>query len=361
MNTATLGHRHTIRLGFVPLSDCAPIVVAQKLDLGRRYGLHLDLQKQASWASIRDKLLDGRLDAAHALYGLVYGIELGLGSPASAMAILLTLNRNGQGISLSSALIGELESGATLAQIAGERPLVFAHTFPTGTHAMWLYYWLAAQGIDPLRGVRSVVIPPPQMSEALAAGLLDGFSAGQPWHAVAAARALGRLWVHSSEIWPDHPEKVLACRRAWVDEDPVRAEALTAVLLEACRWLEAPGHRAQAADWLAEEGYLGVPSELINAQWQGRADLAGNQALEMSFFDGGAANYPYPSDGLWFLEQFQRWGMLPGTHDLPAVVAAVQQRELYARAAQQLGVAVADAASRRSTLIDGARWPRAAG
>lgn len=342
-----------IRLGFVPLSDCAPLVVAQKLDLGAPYGLELDLQKQASWASIRDKLIDGRLDAAHCLYGMVYGMELGLGSPAEAMAVLIALNRNGQGITLSTALSDEIAAGASLATIAKSRQLVFAHTFPTGTHAMWLYYWLAAQGIDPLHDVKMVVIPPPQMSEALACGLLDGFCAGQPWHAVAAARGLGRLCAHSSEIWPGHPEKVLACRRAWIAEDPARATDLCRIMLEACRWLQTPAHRSQAAHWLAEEGYLGVPGELIDAQWQGQ--LPGGP-LEASFFEDGAVNYPYLSDGLWFLTQFQRWGMTETDPAAAERVRAVQQTALYTAAAQSLGVAVPTEPDRRSVLIDGIAW-----
>ncbi|WP_417068197.1 CmpA/NrtA family ABC transporter substrate-binding protein [Niveibacterium terrae] len=342
-----------IRLGFVPLSDCAPLVVARKLDLGARYGLELDLQKQASWTSIRDKLIDGRLDAAHCLYGMVYGMDLGLGSPAEAMAVLIALNRNGQGITLSCPLSDEIAAGASLAEIAKRRQLVFAHTFPTGTHAMWLHYWLAAQRINPLRDVRMVVIPPPQMSEALASGLLDGFCAGQPWHAVAAARGLGRLCAHSSEIWPDHPEKVLACRRSWIDEDPARATDLCRVLLEACRWLQTPVHRSQAAHWLAEEGYLGVPGELIDAQWQ---SLLPGGPLEASFFADGAVNYPYLSDGLWFLSQFQRWGMVEADPAALERVRAVQQTELYTTAARSLGIAVPTAANRHSVLIDGVPW-----
>lgn len=348
--------RHRIRLGFVPLSDCAPLVVAQKLDLGRRYGLELDLQKQASWASIRDKLIDGRLDAAHCLYGMVYGMELGLGNPPEAMAVLIALNRNGQGITLSSALSEELAAGAALKEIAKTRPLVFAHTFPTGTHALWLYYWLAAQGIHPLRDVKTIVIPPPQMSEALACGLLDGFCAGQPWHAVAAAHGLGRLCAHSSEVWPAHPEKVLASRRAWVEQDPARATDLCRVMLEACRWLQSPEHRTQAAHWLAEEGYLGVPGELIDAQWQGRQDFAGNHPLEVSFFEQGQVNFPYLSDGLWFLSQFLRWGMIEKTTDLSALAARVQQTRIYSEAASSLGIALPESDNRSSRLIDGVTW-----
>ncbi|MBV8635059.1 MAG: ABC transporter substrate-binding protein, partial [Burkholderiaceae bacterium] len=138
-----------LRLGFMPLTDCAPLVVAEMLDLGKPYGLKLELRRQASWAAVRDKLLSGELDAAHALYGLVYGVQLGLGGPQADMSILMTINRNGQAITLSNRLFDLMAQGTPLAQIAttlGRKP-VFAQTFPTGTHAMWLNYWLAARGI----------------------------------------------------------------------------------------------------------------------------------------------------------------------------------------------------------------------
>jgi ABC-type nitrate/sulfonate/bicarbonate transport system substrate-binding protein len=131
---------HTLNLGFVALTDCAALVVAHKLGLDRELGLQFCLQRQPSWSAVRDKLSSGQLDAAHALYGLVYGMQLGLGSPPCDMAILMTLNQNGQGISLAPHLAQQYHQGVSLSQISQQlgRPLVLAHTFPTGTHAMWL-------------------------------------------------------------------------------------------------------------------------------------------------------------------------------------------------------------------------------
>jgi nitrate/nitrite transport system substrate-binding protein len=358
MSSSSSSPSRTVRLGFVSLSDCAPLVVACKLGLGRRYGLELELQRQPSWAAIRDKLLSGELDAAQALYGMVYGVQLGIGGPQADMAILLTLNQNGQAITLSSALHAQLAAGATLAGIvrARPRPLVLAHTFPTGTHAMWLYYWLACQGIDPLNEVRCVVIPPPQMVGALAEGALDGFSAGQPWHAVAHARGLGAIEAHSSEIWPGHPEKVLACRRSLVESQPQLAQQLCAIMLEACRWLADPAHREQAAYWLSAEEYLGLPAALINAQWQGAAIHAAGYALEIDFYDDGRVNYPYLSDGLWFLTQFLRWGMVRDDADLQDLVRDVNQTAIYRAAARSLDIPLPASAWRDSVLMDGTPW-----
>ncbi|MCW3481325.1 ABC transporter substrate-binding protein [Neisseriaceae bacterium JH1-16] len=343
-----------LRLGYVPLSDCAPLVVAQRLGLGERYGIEIELHRQPSWAAVRDKLISGELDAAHALYGLVYGVELGLGGPQAPMAVLMTLNHNGQAITLSDRLARQLASGRTLRELVAEapRPLVFAQTFPTGTHAMWLYYWLAAQGIHPLTDVKSVVIPPPQMSEALAAGLLDGFCAGEPWHAVAEAEGVGRTVVASGAIWPDHPEKVLACRRDFVTRYPRTARALTMTLLDACRWLDEPTHRFDAAGWLSGPTCIGRARSLILPRLLGGNGLPG---APLRFFDDGAVNYPYRSDGLWFLSQYRRWGLLRGSADLPAIAAAINQTALYREAATALGIAVPDD-ERSCVLIDGVSW-----
>lgn len=156
----------TVRVGFIPLTDCAPLIIAALKGFDKKYGITLVPTKEASWAAVRDKLVSGELDAAHVLYGLLYGLELGIASKPQPMANLMTLNQNGQAITLSTALQekGITDAGGLKNMIAGQAPgtYTFAHTFPTGTHAMWLYYWLASAGIDPFSDVRMVVVPPPQ-------------------------------------------------------------------------------------------------------------------------------------------------------------------------------------------------------
>jgi two-component system, oxyanion-binding sensor len=343
----------TVKLGFVPLTDCAPLLVAHRLGLDRVHGLDFRLRRQPSWAAVRDKLITGRLDAAQALYGLVYGVQLGLGGPQCDMAILMTLNQNGQGISLAPALAEQYRRGDSLVEIGRRlgRPLVLAHTFPTGTHAMWLYYWLAAQGVHPLRQAKCVVIPPPQMSQAMQAGVLDGFCAGQPWHAVAERDGVANLVVDSATIWPDHPEKVLACRRDLAQQRPALAGKLIQTLLAACRWLDQPENRVQAAAWLAEDDYLAMPAKLILQHWPSQSGTAG----QLRFCDEGRVNYPYFSDGLWFLQQYRRWGMWQGA-SAGAVVEALNQTELYAAAAAACGLALPAGPGRHSILMDGMHW-----
>jgi ABC-type nitrate/sulfonate/bicarbonate transport system substrate-binding protein len=348
-----------IRLGFVALSDAAPLAAAKILEFGHSHGLTLELCRQSSWAAVRDKLLSGEIDAAHALYGLVYGVQLGIGGPQGDMAVLMVLNRNGQAITLSNRLAEAFNQSGNLKHALASlgRPPVFAQTFPTGTHAMWLYYWLAAQGVHPLRDIRSIVIPPPQMVDALAEGQLDGLCVGEPWNAVAEARQAGRTVAVTSEIWPNHPEKVLASRRDFVALYPNTARALVQTMLEACRWLDSPAHRADISTWLAAPELVGVPRELIAPRLLGDYDVAQfpKQPLPVSFFDEGSVNYPRPSDGLWFLTQYRRWGLLSGDHDDAAIASAISQTALYREAAALADVRVPDEI-RADVLIDGRIW-----
>jgi two-component system, oxyanion-binding sensor len=352
MNPNTPPEKTHLKIGFVPLSDAAPVVAAKLLEFGHAHGLTLELSRQPSWAALRDKLIAGELDAAHTLYGLVYGVQLGLGGPQTDMALLMVLARNGQAITLSNRLAAALETHGTLPRALatlGRKP-VFAHTFPTGTHAMWLYYWLAAQGVHPLRDVECVAIPPPQMVAALAEERLDGFCVGEPWNALAQARDVGRTIVQSAEIWPDHPEKVLACRRDFVQAYPQTARALVRTMLEACRWLDGAGHRREIAQWLARPEFVGVEAGLIAARLEGQPPVR--------FFDDGAVNDPDASEGMWFLTQFERWGMLARRDDYREIAQALNQTALYREAAQGLQQHT-PADGTPPVLIDGRRWDAA--
>lgn len=346
-----------LRLGFVSLADAAPLVAAKLLEFGHAHGLTLELSRQPSWAALRDKLLAGELDAAHALYGLPYGVQLGLGGPQTDMAVLMVLNRNGQAITLSNRLADALAGQRTLPQALatlGRKP-VFAQTFPTGTHAMWLYYWLASQGVHPLRDIESVVIPPPQMVAALAEDRLDGLCVGEPWNAAAEARGVGRTIAYSSEIWPDHPEKVLACRRDFVSRHPNTARALVQTLLEACRWLDGPGHRNEIARWLVRPEYIGIDEALIAKRLTRDSVSLEPNRLPVRFFEDGTVNYPRAADGVWFLTQYERWGMTGRRDDYREIAAAINQTQLYREAAHGIGIAI-PAETVSQVLIDGRVW-----
>ncbi|MEA5123859.1 CmpA/NrtA family ABC transporter substrate-binding protein [Xanthomonas floridensis] len=344
-----------LRVAYMPLIDCAPLVAAQRLGLDHAHGLRLDLQRQASWAGVRDRLLAGEVEAAHALASLVYAIDLGIAGPQCAMALLMTLNHNGQAITLAPALAQSLADGQTLPQaLAGlGRRAVFAQTFPTGTHALWLYYWLAAGGVDPVRDVDVLSIPPPQMPDALGSGLVDGYCSGEPWAAVAQAQGVGARVIRSGELWAGHPEKVLACRREFAALQPDLTQQLTACVLEACRWLDAgPGHRAQCAQWLAEPQHIGVSAAHLAACLDADTDAASGDATALAFHRDGAVNMPWLSDGEWFLGQFQRWGWHAIQDEDIARLREIHRLDNYRRAAARVGVAVADSDHRSNRLFD---------
>jgi len=346
-----------LRVGFIALTDCAPLVIAVARGYDRKYGLEIVLQRQPSWAAVRDRLLSGDLDASHALYGLGYGIQLGLGGPQRDMAMLMSLNQGGQAITLSRALAARAASGAALARVIHGSPdrLTFAHTFPTGSHAMLLYYWLAAHGIHPLHDVRSTVIPPPQMAEALRRGDVDGYCVGEPWNALAQSEGKGLTVALTSEVWPNHPEKVLACTRDFADRHPNTARALIMALLEACRYLDVPAHREEAASWLALPDFVDAPRDVIAARLLPEKAADGS-APGIRFFADGEANYPYLSDGMWMATQYRRWGMLREDPDYLRIAQSINRLDLYREAAAQLGVAVPASTMRSSRLMDGRTW-----
>ncbi|MEO8653149.1 MAG: CmpA/NrtA family ABC transporter substrate-binding protein, partial [Ramlibacter sp.] len=173
--------KEEVKIGFIPLTDCASVVMASVLGIDKKYGVKIVPSKEASWAGVRDKLVSGELDFAHVLYGLVYGVHMGTAGPKKDMAILMSLNNNGQAITLSKKIADKgAVDAASLAKLmaSDKREYTFAQTFPTGTHAMWLYYWLASAGINPFKDAKAIVVPPPQMVANMRVGNMDGFCVG---------------------------------------------------------------------------------------------------------------------------------------------------------------------------------------
>jgi ABC-type nitrate/sulfonate/bicarbonate transport system substrate-binding protein len=357
--------KSAINLGFMALTDSASLIVAATQGFAQPYGLTLNLQRQASWATLRDKLISGELDAAQGLYGLLYAVHLGIGgTPPVDMAVLMGLAQNGQSIHLSQPLQAQ---GVTSAEALHARvhqagaKLTFAQTFPTGSHAMWLNYWLASQGIHPLEDVNSVVVPPSQMVAHLQAKRIDGFCAGEPWSAQAIGEQQGFTLATSQSIWPDHPEKVLGCTRAFVEQYPNTARALVMAVLEASRFIDqSEENKRSSAQLICGSEYVDAPLNSLLPRFLGQyEDGNGHAWLDqqpLRFFGNGEVNMPYLSDGLWFMTQFRRWGLLRSDPDYLAVAQQVQQLELYRQAASHLGIPIPASAMRTSTLIDGKLW-----
>ncbi|MCQ4279765.1 ABC transporter substrate-binding protein [Pseudomonas stutzeri] len=357
--------KHVVNLGFMALTDAASLIVAATQGFAQPYGLTLNLQRQSSWSSVRDKLVEGELDAAHGLYGLIYAVHLGIGGSARKdMAVLMGLAQNGQSISLSNELkaagVTDPDALGKCVRQSGAK-LTLAQTFPTGTHALWLYYWLAAHGIHPLTDVRTVVVPPSQMVAHLRARRIDGFCAGEPWGAQAIEEDMGFTIATSQSIWADHPEKVLGCTREFVDQYPNTARALVMAILEASRFIdESQENRRSTAQLIAGSDYVNAPVASIESRFLGQyEDGLGHAWLDkhpLRFFGNGEVNMPYHSDGLWFMTQLRRWGLLREDPDYVAVAQSVQQTSLYRDAASALNIAVPGSPMRSAMLMDGSRW-----
>lgn len=356
--------KRVVDIGFMALTDAASLIVAATQGFAQPYGLTLNLRRQSSWSSLRDKLVKGELHAAHCLYGLIYGVHLGIGGGAADMAVLMGLAQNGQSINLSRELkatgVTDPDALHRCVRHSGAK-LTLAHTFPTGTHALWLYYWLAAHGIHPLKDVRTRVVPPAQMVAHLRANRIDGFCAGEPWGAQAVNDDQGFTIATSQTIWPDHPEKVLGCTLEFVEQYPNTARALVMALLEASRFIEqSEENRRSTAQLIAGCDYLDAPVADIEPRFLGRYDDGlGHTWLDshaLRFFGKGEVNMPYHSDGLWFMTQLRRWGLLREDPDYLAVAQRVQQTALYRDAAAALNISTPDSIMRSTLLMDGSHW-----
>jgi nitrate/nitrite transport system substrate-binding protein len=355
--------KEEVRIGFIPLTDCASVVMASVLGFDKKYGVKIVPTKEASWAGVRDKLVNGELDMAHVLYGLVYGVHLGLGGPKKDMAVLMSLNNNGQAITLSKALADKgAVDGPSLAKLMAKekREHTFAGTFPTGTHAMWMHYWLAAAGINPLSGAKLITVPPPQMVANMRVGNMDGFCVGEPWNHRAIMDGIGITANTTQDIWKDHPEKVLGTTSDFVKKNPNTTRAVLMAVLEASKIDAGLQNKMQMAETVAQKAYINTGVDAINQRILGRYQNGLGKTWDdpnhMKFFNDGAVNFPYLSDGMWFLTQHKRWGLLKEHPDYLAVARQVNQIELYKQAAGALKVSVPKDPMRSSKLIDGVVW-----
>ena len=353
-----------VKIGFIPLTDCASVVMAAELGLDKKYGVKIIPTKEASWAGVRDKLTTGELDFAHVLYGLIYGVHLGIGGAKKDMAVLMTLNNNGQAITLSKKLADKgAVDGPSLAKLmaAEKREYTFAQTFPTGTHAMWLYYWMAANGINPMTDAKVITVPPPQMVANMRVGNMDGYSVGEPWNHRAIIDGIGITATTSQDIWKDHPEKVLGTTGELVKKYPNTARAVTAAILEASQWIDANlSNKNKMAETIAAKSYVNTSVDAINQRILGRYQNGMGKTWDdpnhMKFFNDGAVNFPYLSDGMWFLTQHKRWGLLKDHPDYLAVAKQINQIDLYTQVAGAMKISVPKDPMRTSKLMDGVVW-----
>ncbi|HEX5377962.1 MAG TPA: CmpA/NrtA family ABC transporter substrate-binding protein [Phenylobacterium sp.] len=349
-----------LNLGFIPLTDCAPLIVAQAKGLFADEGLDVALSREASWATIRDKVAVGALDGAHMLAPMAIAATLGAGGDPVAMVAPLALNRNGSAITVSVALAQAMRqadptamaegpvTARALAKViarrrAGGAPLLtFAVVFPYSIHNYALRYWMAQGGVDPDRDIRLVVIPPPRMAEQLAAGVIDGFCVGAPWNAVAVSEGVGELLIRASDFWRGGPDKVFGMTRSWADANPDALQSALRALIAAAAWADAPANRDELVTLLARPEYVGVAPEAI--AWALTDEIV---------FHAGDAGFPWRSHAAWFLSQMVRWGQVDAAADLTPGVE-VYRPDLFRKAAASLGIAAPETDSRvEEALFDG--------
>lgn len=352
-----------VKIGFIPLTDCASVVISSVKGFDQKYGIKITPSKEASWAGVRDKLVNGELQASHVLYGLIYGVQLGIGGPKKDMAVLANLNHNGQAITLSNQLKTKgAVDGASLAKliVAEPREYTFAQTFPTGTHAMWLYYWLAAYGVNPFTQTKVITVPPPQMVANMRVGNMDGFCVGEPWGARAIHDNIGFTAVTTQEIWQDHPEKVLGTTLEFVQKYPNTARAMIMAILDASKYIDTMSNRSEVARIISDKAYVNTDFDSIEDRMLGQYNNGNGKKWQdanyMKFYNDGKVGFPYLSDGMWFLTQHKRWGLLKEHPDYLKVAQSVNQIKLYKEAATQTKTPLPKSDMRASKLIDGVVW-----
>jgi nitrate/nitrite transport system substrate-binding protein len=352
-----------MRFGIIALTDCASIVMAHELGLFKKFGINSVISKEASWAVIRDKLSIGENQATHMLIGMPLASTMGLaGSPVKPMVIPWLLNRNGQAITLNNKLKAagaktpaQIKPLADKAKAAGE-PLTFAMTFPPGTHAMWVRYWLASGGINPDRDVTLITIPPAQMVANMKVDKMDGFCVGEPWGNRAIEDGIGFTAATTQQLWKDHPEKVCAFTEEFANRNPKTVKAVLKALHLASVELDKMENRAKFAEVIARPAYINCPPSTILERLMGKYEY-GDGRVEQDpnymIFSNRNCNYPHQIYGKWWLTQFRRWGMVRTAPDYTGVPKRVLRPDMYLDAMKELGVTTKIAEEQKITLFDG--------
>ena len=347
-------------LGFIALTDSAPLIIAREKGLYAKYGMpDVDVVKQASWGTTRDNLVLGSagngIDGAHILTPMPYLISTGKVTQNNVpvpMYILARLNLDGQAVSIGAeyaALKLGVDSKPFKAALdkkkAAGNAVKAAMTFPGGTHDCWIRYWLAAGGIDPDKDIETIVVPPPQMVANMKVGTMDCFCVGEPWNDQLVNQKIGYTAVNTGEIWAGHPEKSFAMRADWVDKHPKAAVALLMAIQEAAMWADKDENRQEVAELCSKRSWFNCPVTDIQDRLKGRYDYGTGRVVEKSphimKFWRDHASYPYQSHELWFLTENVRWGKFSGKEDFKALISKVNREDLWRAAAKELKVPAA--------------------
>ncbi|NCR14010.1 MAG: ABC transporter substrate-binding protein [Microcystis aeruginosa LL13-03] len=345
----------TAKLGFIALTDSAPLIIAKEKGLFTKHGMpDVQVMKQASWAATRDNLELGSagngIDGAHILSPMPYLMTTGkITKQPVPMYILARLNTNGQAISISKSHAdlkldldsSRLKETLTKAKSAGKE-MKAAVTFPGGNHDLFMRYWLSAGGIDPNNDISLIVVPPPQMVANMKVGTMDAFCVGEPWNAQLVSKGLGYTALITGEFWKDHPEKAFAMRADWVEKHPQAAKAITMAIIEAQQWCDDPANTKEMCEIISKREWLKIDPQDILGRAQGNIDFGNGRKVEnspvaMKFWRDNAS-YPYKSHDTWFVTEDIRWGYIPADTDIKALVDKVNREDIWREAATALNV-----------------------
>jgi nitrate/nitrite transport system substrate-binding protein len=346
-----------LKIGFIPLTDCAALVIAKEKGFFAKHGLNVELSKEASWANVRDKMTVGELDASHMLAAMPIASTLGVGSSQKNMVALMALGQNGDAITVSNKMYDAMMAADPVATKKGSATALkkviasktmgvpeFGMTFPTGTHNYHVRYWMAAGGVNPDSDVALKVVPPPQMVANMTAGNIDGYCVGEPWGQRAVMGNIGKVVTTGYQLWQDGPEKVLGVQKAFADKNPETTKAMIKAVIEAGMWLDASwDNRREASKILSSKSYVNAPTDVIDNSMTGTYMFTNGVTTPMPHFNvfgKKQALYPYYSHGLWQVTQMIRWGQLDKPVDMKKVVESVYRPDLFAKAAKEVNYAL---------------------
>jgi ABC-type nitrate/sulfonate/bicarbonate transport system substrate-binding protein len=333
-----------LRIGFLALTDAAPLIVAQELGWFAHQGLQVELVREVGWATIRDKVVFGELEAAHAPAPMLWAVQLGLGCAPADVCTGFVFNLHGNAITLSTRLwaAGVRDAGTLRTEALrrrGENKLTFGIVFPHSMHHVLLRQWLRAARLDPERDVRIAVVPPAQMFRNLAAGTLDGYCAGEPWNTLAVQHGEGWCPAWSAALSPGHVEKVLMVRSSFAERHAAAHGRLIAALAESAAWCDEPQHRAELAEILSAQAYLDLPEKVIAPTLLGRFSPRPGviEAVpDFHVFSRGDANAPTAVRAAMLQNELVTSGLLPRARLDPGLPRRLFREDLYREATVNL-------------------------